>query len=294
MAANLDDDQPIDPENIPPQSTADEAIAATDTAAVITNQASDTMEVHHHGHHGHEKKNWKNYFWEFFMLFLAVFCGSLAELQVEHYIEHNREKKYAQTLIEDLVSDSLDLNKDIQFWNTLANRTDTIRREIEKPQPMRNQFLLYKCIRLIKANNTFLYHDRTIQQLKSSGNFRLIRNKEIADSIVNYDAWIQKTINDIENIYGHVLSPQMSEVENQLYNSKFFEVGNNKEKFDSLLLDNPGSILIKDDKADLQFQYYNKLWDYKSLTKARIYFLSSLLRRGTNLIALLNKEYHFE
>jgi hypothetical protein len=39
------------------------------------------MEVHHHAHNPaepHHKKNWKAYFWEFLMLFLAVFCGFLA------------------------------------------------------------------------------------------------------------------------------------------------------------------------------------------------------------------------
>lgn len=44
------------------------------------------MEVHHHPHDPaapHHKKNWKSYFWEFLMLFLAVFCGFLAENQRE-------------------------------------------------------------------------------------------------------------------------------------------------------------------------------------------------------------------
>ena len=49
------------------------------------------MEVHAHSH-SHGKKNWKNYFWEFLMLFLAVFCGFLAENQREHYVEYQREK----------------------------------------------------------------------------------------------------------------------------------------------------------------------------------------------------------
>ena len=44
-----------------------------------SNDPNDTMEVHHHthpdSHRGHEKKSWKSYFWEFLMLFLAVFCG---------------------------------------------------------------------------------------------------------------------------------------------------------------------------------------------------------------------------
>jgi hypothetical protein len=44
------------------------------------------MEVHAHSH-SHGKKSWRSYFWEFLMLFLAVFCGFLAEYQLEHKIE---------------------------------------------------------------------------------------------------------------------------------------------------------------------------------------------------------------
>ena len=38
------------------------------------------MEVHHHSHTS--RKKWMHYFWEFLMLFLAVFCGFLAEYQL--------------------------------------------------------------------------------------------------------------------------------------------------------------------------------------------------------------------
>ncbi|MEJ7674922.1 MAG: hypothetical protein WKF59_20040 [Chitinophagaceae bacterium] len=41
-------------------------------------------------HSTKEKKTWKSYFWEFLMLFLAVFCGFLAEYQLEHKIEKDR------------------------------------------------------------------------------------------------------------------------------------------------------------------------------------------------------------
>ena len=53
------------------------------------------MEVHHHSHPGHSgsRKKWTHYFWEFLMLFLAVFCGFLAEYQLEHKIEKNRERQ---------------------------------------------------------------------------------------------------------------------------------------------------------------------------------------------------------
>ena len=62
------------------------------------------MEVHAHTHTA--RKKWTHYFWEFLMLFLAVFCGFLAENQREHMIEHKREKVYMTSLVEDLQKDS--------------------------------------------------------------------------------------------------------------------------------------------------------------------------------------------
>ena len=58
------------------------------------------MEVHHHSRapgnpaHGETGKNWKTYLWEFLMLFLAVFCGFMAENFREHQVEHQREKQF--------------------------------------------------------------------------------------------------------------------------------------------------------------------------------------------------------
>jgi len=49
------------------------------------------MEVHAHTHTA--RKKWTHYFWEFLMLFLAVFCGFLAENQREHMIESGGSAK---------------------------------------------------------------------------------------------------------------------------------------------------------------------------------------------------------
>ena len=68
------------------------------------------MEVHHHSHT--ERKKWTHYFWEFLMLFLAVFCGFLAENQREHFVERKREKEYIRSMIEDLKLDTSGLSAD--------------------------------------------------------------------------------------------------------------------------------------------------------------------------------------
>lgn len=66
------------------------------------------MEVHQHTHT--PGKEWTHYFWEFLMLFLAVFCGFLAENKREHMIENNRTKGLVASLLNDLQHDTTQLN----------------------------------------------------------------------------------------------------------------------------------------------------------------------------------------
>ena len=125
------------------------------------------MEVHHHSHTS--RKKWTHYFWEFLMLFFAVFCGFLAENQREHFIEHQREKKYMESLLEDLKQDTLDLIRDTTRWSNKIRQIDTIRMELEKGAKERDLLLLYKKASAMRTYNSFLYHDRTIGQLKNPG-----------------------------------------------------------------------------------------------------------------------------
>ena len=45
------------------------------------------------------------------MLFLAVTLGFFVENQREHLVEHRREKQYIRSMIEDLVTDTSNLNE---------------------------------------------------------------------------------------------------------------------------------------------------------------------------------------
>src|SRR5258705_655529 len=71
------------------------------------------MEVHAHSHTvpiAIGGKKFTHYFWEFLMLFLAVFCGFLAENQREHYVENQREKQFINSLINDIEADTARLS----------------------------------------------------------------------------------------------------------------------------------------------------------------------------------------
>ena len=82
------------------------------------------MEVHAHTHTA--RKKWTHYLWEFLMLFLAVFCGFLAENQREHMIEHQREVKYITSLIKDLELDIISLKQASDIRKKYINYYDSL------------------------------------------------------------------------------------------------------------------------------------------------------------------------
>src|SRR6188474_856123 len=82
------------------------------------------MEVHSHTHSA--RKNWTHYFWEFLMLFLAVFCGFLAEYQLEHKIEKEKGKQYIQSVYEDLKEDTASLANNIATISGLIENLKSI------------------------------------------------------------------------------------------------------------------------------------------------------------------------
>src|SRR6478735_2479053 len=82
------------------------------------------MEVH--AHTPTARKKWTHYLWEFLMLFLAVFCGFLAENQREHMVEHQREKKYIISLIKDVELDLASLKSSSELRKAQLNYFDSL------------------------------------------------------------------------------------------------------------------------------------------------------------------------
>jgi hypothetical protein len=154
------------------------------------------MEVHHHTHH---PKRWKEYFWEFFMLFLAVFCGFLAELQLEHYIEGQRERQYINNLIVELKQDLTSLEESNREIEKNVQRLDTILQIIGRGEQNEKSTDMYYLARIGSRLVPLFINDFTITQLKYSGGFRLIRNSKVAKEIgLHYSK--QSTIEKLYNV----------------------------------------------------------------------------------------------
>jgi hypothetical protein len=148
------------------------------------------MEVHTHTRNpdSHREKKWSHYFWEFLMLFLAVFCGFLAEYQLEHVIEHQREKEYAYRLYEDTKSDTSVLKRAMGENNSVTAKIDSFRVMVQTQ--ILSSFptgMWYYYGRFGTRVLRVALQDATMQQLKSSGGLRYFKKDAVVDAIARYD-----------------------------------------------------------------------------------------------------------
>jgi hypothetical protein len=253
----------------------------------------ESMEVHHHGH-VHEKKKWKEYMFQFFMLFLAVFCGFLAEYQLEHVIENNREKQYMKGMLEDLVSDTAMLASTIQFATRISNGLDSLQNNLfDSDKAVANTLTIYRqnttYIRLITVG----FSDQTAIQLRNSGAMRLIRKREIANAISRY--W--RGINSVENISAMVEKRlnEISETGFNIFNRKNII----RQSRDSLTrIDNvsihPAASFMTNDK-NIFINYGNRINGLSSsIDRFLVPNLKRQKQRGDGLIYLIRKEYDFK
>ena len=89
MADNMDEEHLDNTTNNQSENLPDEIDPIKVSDPINPNQETE-MEVQKHPHHVTHKKKWTEYLLEFFMLFLAVFLGFVAENISEGVVESNR------------------------------------------------------------------------------------------------------------------------------------------------------------------------------------------------------------
>src|SRR5579863_2862770 len=128
-----------------------------------------------------------HYFFEFFMMFLALYLVFLAENIREHLTEKKQERVYMQNMLEDLRADivlSINYTKNNQAVFELI---DTLVQLIKSPE--RKQYItkLAYTARMVLPQFKQLYlTDRTYEQMKSSGTLRLVSKQQVANGISHY------------------------------------------------------------------------------------------------------------
>jgi hypothetical protein len=249
------------------------------------------MEVHAHTHTA--RKKWTHYFWEFFMLFMAVSAGFLVENQREHFVEHQRAKIYAANLYDELKKDTIQLNDLSRNLKNVANKLDTfcVLVKEDHKQTVTNGMLYYYSsfvtnVEYFSSNNT------TMEQLKSSGNLRIMGNK-LAYKISEYD----RKNRQLEKEYS-LSKVEFSKMEDLHF--KLFDIYKSEKMFggpierprdSALLLTN----LPVNNEPGLMNQYTGWLKFESGIYKFQgNTYLAQLKKLAIELLAILKEEYHFD
>ncbi len=241
------------------------------------------MEVHAHSHT--ERKKFTHYLWEFLMLFLAVFCGFLAENQREHMVEHRREKEYIRSFAEDLKQDISQLKKILNKLDSMLIFRDSLLTELNNPEVFNDSYTVYNLMKKSYHFPDFIYTDRTIQQLKNSGGMRLITNTAVADGIVDYDSKVRTLF--VHQQQMNVISLNFVAPINKLFQKRLLD-----PVVQPLSQNSPVPLLTKN-KTDVE-EFYNNMADQKNGFLMLKAVETDLLNRGEKLLALIQKEYHFK
>ena len=142
------------------------------------------MEVHHHPHV--EKKNFKEYFLEFLMIFLAVTMGFFAEGIRENISDHEKEKGFIKSLVRDIRDDNAALNIQQKKFQERVSLLDSLINTLNSSTVATNTSNIYYYGRLATKSYGFLANTRTIDQVRSTGGFRVIKNANVVDAIMSY------------------------------------------------------------------------------------------------------------
>ena len=241
------------------------------------------MEVHAHAHT--PRKKWTHYFWEFLMLFLAVFCGFLAENQREHMIEHQREKRFAVQLLADLTNDSVHFSFLI---NNVVPRVDKRARNLNELLTRQPAATDKEVILALSGVNRIglLLTNTTFTQMKTSGTLRYIRNDSLTGLLSKYyDVLCARVIHSWEesrDFYNDYLLPfSLKHIKSQ----DFFE------QTDSLIKQDP-AMINRTAKTDQELLNYINTYHDQVTWSLINNKCKPALKEIRLLIPMLKKEYH--
>jgi hypothetical protein len=282
-----DKDQP----EVGPAKPGDQTIVTDNLSSSSNKKISEPMEIHHTSHHDKSKER-KTYFFDFLMLFLAITAGFFVENQREHFLEHQREKQYAQSLYDDLKVDTSIIHRvrDYKKWN--GEKMDSLLTILASSDIHRQNELIYYFERLLTVNDVFTAQDVTYQQLQSSGNFRYISNKELYKEISDYYNLYHRYQIMIEGNIDNVAS--FSEMESSLFHAgDLSSLFNPDSKGIITVFKRPGHKFhpVKMDDYFLNF-FYIKAANRRDMQTSSIIWLTWLHSKAAKILAELEKEYN--
>jgi hypothetical protein len=231
------------------------------------------------------------------MLFLAVFCGFMAENMREHIIEHKRTKLYAKQFYEELVLDTTKLSQGIFISSAIYARCDSILAILKKGLANEaNWKELYYQAAAFDVYNVITFHDASFEQIKNSGSLRFFTNDSIVFAIqeyINAKDYIKYSQTGLTSYYDTRVSPF---VERNFDKELLYDnLGGPKSRvrLDSLWDISSKPILFLSFEKNAATEFKNMVTTVKEFYTLGGWY-ADLLYKSTRLIELLKKEYHLK
>ena len=260
------------------------------------------METHAHHLHKAPGKNFWHYFFEFFMLFLAVFCGFLAENTREHFIEKHKEKEYMMEVVENIKYDTTRINRNYRANQELFLGMDSLREELKQAinGHIDGNKLYYLEKKYASQYNEVVFNTSAITELKNSGSLRLIRNKKLVEDIADYyERRISAVLGYIPSTNSsEKLKTDLNEYFSWLYFDDYIKTADSLQfqelyNYNEILSRNPALQLLKSKPEDL-LRLYNIISQREYNLKAYCYFMIWARGPAIKLINDIKNEYHLE
>ena len=256
---------------------------------------TESMEVHHHPEV--EKKGFKEYLLEGLMIFIAVMMGFFAESLREHRTERAKEREYIKSMISDLKKDTANLNHTLNENSYCTRGLDSLILLLNSPKRSQYGSELYYLARTSLFKSNLLQTqptDRVYNEMKSSGNLRLIGKKEISDAITTYYYDVEDWKAQNEMI--RQLTLNYINAVNKVFDASVFQKMMNDPGFKFPELPKPAGNppLASTDKANITELTGTAHFLYARVSSKTKGSTKSFLKEATNLLKLLEKQYDIE
>lgn len=239
------------------------------------------------------------------MLFLAVFCGFLAENIREHAVEKHREKEYMKEIVENLKYDTIRCRINAAANDVKVLGMDSLRNELKKAiaGQINGNALYYFSILYADETNQAVFNTSAITELKNSGSLRLIANKEIVASLADY--YERKIFAANDYIPTKEQAGELQKAKYELINLLYLDdyilsfgnrrIEDNKDNynFQAILERKPVLQLLNKGPKALE-QFYTQISQFEILVKKYNSWLYHNKAVAEKLIAEIQKEYRRE
>jgi hypothetical protein len=263
------------------------------------------METHAHHLHKAPGKNGWHYFFEFFMLFLAVFCGFFAENIREGRIEKNKANEYMKEIVENLKYDVIRCDKNIGINISLSRGMDSLRAELLNAANgnINSNRLYYFYLLYAGKFNQAVFNRSAITELKNSGSLRLIDNKTLVNELADY--YERKVYAAGENLPTKDQVDALQKESNAIfslrnlddYTASYDNISDstyeNVYNYQDVLNRQPELKLLNNDPKEFE-RYYTLISQYEIKIKSYNFWLALVKRTAEKLIADIQQEYHLK